>query len=60
MAAKTFAGDLKRYNGIDWDILLPNPAPHTHTFASLTTKPTTIGGYGITDAYTKTYVDALT
>lgn len=28
------------------------PASHTHTFASLTSKPTTIGGYGITDAIT--------
>lgn len=27
---------------------------HTHTFASLTSKPTTLNGYGITDAYTKT------
>ena len=25
---------------------------HTHTFASLTSKPTTISGFGITDAYT--------
>lgn len=25
------------------------PSPHTHTFASLTSKPTTISGYGITD-----------
>jgi len=33
---------------------------HTHTFASLTSKPTTISGYGITDAYTKTEVDAKT
>lgn len=24
---------------------------HTHTFASITAKPTTVGGYGITDAY---------
>ena len=30
---------------------------HTHTFASLTSKPTTISGYGITDAYTKTETD---
>lgn len=30
---------------------------HTHTFASLTNKPTTISGYGITDAYTKTESD---
>lgn len=29
---------------------------HTHTFASLTSKPTTVGGYGITDvAFTKYY-----
>lgn len=27
---------------------------HTHTFASLTSKPTTLSGYGITDAPTKT------
>lgn len=33
------------------------PASHTHTFASLTSKPTTISGYGITDAYTKTETD---
>lgn len=32
---------------------------HTHTFASLTSKPTTIAGYGITDAYTKSQVDAI-
>ncbi|MBD3661799.1 MAG: tail fiber domain-containing protein [Arenibacter algicola] len=30
---------------------------HTHTFSSLTSKPTTIGGYGITDSYTKTEAD---
>lgn len=30
---------------------------HTHTFSSLTSKPTTISGYGITDAYTKTEVN---
>lgn len=33
------------------------PTAHTHTFASLTSKPTTISGYGITDAYTKTEAD---
>ena len=27
---------------------------HTHTFAELTSKPTTLSGYGITDAFTKT------
>lgn len=30
---------------------------HTHTFASLTSKPTTLVGFGITDAYTKTEVN---
>ena len=30
---------------------------HTHTFSSLTSKPTTIAGYGITDAYSKTEAD---
>ena len=29
---------------------------HTHAFANLTGKPTTVAGYGITDAYTKTEV----
>lgn len=28
-----------------------SPLGHTHTFASLTSKPTTLAGYGITDAY---------
>lgn len=32
-------------------------AVHSHTFASLTSKPTTISGFGITDAYTKSEVD---
>lgn len=32
---------------------------HTHTFASITSKPTTLSGYGITNAYTKTEVDDL-
>ena len=31
---------------------------HTHTFASLTDKPTTISGYGITDAYTASTIDS--
>jgi hypothetical protein len=30
---------------------------HTHSFASLTAKPTTIAGFGITDAYTKVETD---
>lgn len=31
---------------------------HTHDFASITGKPTTISGFGITDAYTSSQVDA--
>ena len=30
--------------------------PHATTFANLATKPTTIAGFGITDAYTKTEI----
>ena len=33
-------------------VLTGNITSHTHTFASLTSKPTTISGYGITDAIT--------
>ena len=33
------------------------PNSHSHTFASITDKPTTIAGYGITDSYVKTQVD---
>lgn len=33
------------------------PANNDYTFASLASKPTSISGYGITDAYTKTEVD---
>lgn len=32
---------------------------HTHPFSSITDKPSTISGYGIQDAYTKSQVDAL-
>ena len=32
---------------------------HAHTFASLTSKPTLLSGYGITDAYTKAEVNSL-
>ena len=30
---------------------------HTHAFANVTSRPTTISGYGITDAYTKTEIN---
>ena len=33
--------------------------PHAVTFAQLGSKPTTLSGFGITDAYTKAYIDSL-
>ena len=39
------------------NVTLATTTNHTHTFASLTSKPTTIAGYGITDAYTATTID---
>jgi hypothetical protein len=36
------------------------PTAHGHTYAELTAVPTTVAGYGITDAYTKIETDALT
>ena len=36
------------------NVSLATTTNHTHTFDSLASKPTTISGYGITDAYTKT------
>lgn len=42
---------LKTYNDTLYSVLA-----HTHTFASLTSKPTTVAGYGITDViFTKQY-----
>jgi hypothetical protein len=37
---------------------LDNYDNHVHTFAQVTEKPTTIDGFGITDAYTKTQLDS--
>ena len=41
------------YNGTNVSL-----AGHTHTFSSLTSKPTTLAGYGITDAYTSSTIDS--
>lgn len=43
------------YKKTEVDTLLSDKAStsHAHTFAEITSKPTTISGYGITDAYTK-------
>lgn len=40
------------------NVSLATTTNHTHTFASLTSKPTTISGYGITDAYTASTIDS--
>lgn len=34
--------------------------PHNTTFANLASKPITVSGFGITDAYTKAEIDAFT
>ena len=40
------------------NVSLATTTNHTHTFDSLTSKPTTISGYGITDAYTASTIDS--
>jgi hypothetical protein len=57
------SGEILKWNGSAWinNTLAEagiSAVGHTHTFASLTSKPTTIVGYGITNAYTKTEADA--
>ena len=49
---------------VDWSIIRnkPNeftPAAHSHSFASLTQKPTTLQGYGITDAASISHTHAF-
>lgn len=49
---------------VDWSIIRnkPNeftPAAHSHTFASLLNKPTTLQGYGITDAASISHTHAF-
>jgi len=39
------------------NVSLATTTNHSHTFASITSKPTTLSGYSITDAYTKTESD---
>lgn len=48
---------LYRWNNISYIAFSNDVSAHTHTFASLTGKPTTISGYGILDAYTKAEID---
>lgn len=54
-----YMGDVLQYLGTvqkTITIYPPSKEGHTHTFASLTSKPTTISGYGITDAITCKYI----
>lgn len=61
----TYSADNTNAPNIELEFTIPTGATadkvargdHTHTFASLTSKPTTISGYGITNAYTKTEID---
>lgn len=59
---KTYEGNLRRFNAVlgEWDTILPNPASHKHDFSDLTNLPTTLASYGITDAYTRAYIDGIT
>jgi hypothetical protein len=45
-------------DGVDIAVFKTAYDSHTHTFASLTSKPTTLAGFGITDAYTQTQVNS--
>lgn len=54
----THSGVSSGLNTGDQDLSGYSTTSHTHTFASLTSVPTTLSGFGITDAYTKTAADA--
>ena len=58
-AATSHTHDDRYYTETETDTLLAGKSDtgHTHTFASLTSKPTTLAGFGITDAYTQTEID---
>lgn len=49
---------LKKASGTDYDFVWDDPATVAN-WASVTGTPTTLAGYGITDAYTEAEVDAL-
>jgi hypothetical protein len=66
-AAISVAGGVLSYNSTTGVITLSSTAydsrysllGHTHPWSAITSTPTTLVGYGITNAYTKTEVDAL-
>ena len=53
----TYDGSVAKTFNLTYSNVGAAAASHTHTFASLTSKPTTLSGYGITDAYTKNESD---
>lgn len=52
-------GTLSAQTDLQTALNLKSDVGHTHSFASLTSKPTTLAGFGITDAYTQTQITSL-
>lgn len=50
---------LKKQSGTDYDVAWESGGSSSADWSDITNKPTTISGYGITNAYTKTEVDGL-
>lgn len=47
------------FNGVGWEEIYPLPARHEHPWSDITGKPTTLSGYGITDAYNKSTINNM-
>lgn len=56
-AGTTYNGSVART--IDYSTVGAAAASHTQAWSTITSTPTTISGYGITDAYTKSEVDSF-
>jgi hypothetical protein len=59
LALKADAADVYTKTEVDTSLATKANTTHNHAFADITSKPTTVSGYGITDAYTKSEVDTL-
>lgn len=53
----TIAGSLSNQTDLKNALDSKASVTHTHTFSSLTSKPTTVDGYGISDVYTRSEAD---